>query len=226
MKAYIDDSYDDKDGVYVLAGCIASLENWSALENEWKKLLPNWGTLSSKSNEYHFKMNDMNHDYRRKRVPVFLSTIEKYITGFIYAKINTHELKHAQSRIQVDGVLLEWQEYDAFYFTFRALLDKFHLERQKLIEFLGEEKIDFVFDMQAQKDRVYAMWNNYLKNRPPEVRKYYGEMPKFEDDQKVIQLQSADLIAGWIRSMYLSGTPEKILKLDFEGFSAQKKENF
>jgi hypothetical protein len=222
MQAYIDDSYDDKNGVYVLAGCFASSESWDDFNKEWEKLLPDWGTVNKKNDAYHFKMNDMHHDGRKERLPVFMSTIEKFIHGFVYAKINIYELKRAQNRIQVDGLFIDWKEYDAFFFTFRALLDKFHLERHRMVEVLGEEKIDFIFDEQVQKNRVYAMWDNYINNRSPEIRKYYGEMPRFEDDEKTIPLQCADLMAGWIKNMYVEGTPEKILELDFQGFAPLK----
>lgn len=221
IQAYIDDSYD-RNGVYVLAGCIGSSESWAAFSDEWSKMLPNWGVLNN-NNKYHFKMSEMNATPERlARVPTFLATMEKHILGYVSAKINIAELKRAQVRIAVPGIAIDWTEYDPFFVTFRALLDMFHIERKNMIEMLGEEKIDFYFDDQSQKNRIIAMWDNYIKNRPEEIRNYYGETPRFENDGDFLPLQAADLLAWWVRKMYAEETPEKIRTLDFGTFKPAK----
>ncbi|MGV3581082.1 MAG: DUF3800 domain-containing protein [Methylophilus sp.] len=223
LQAYIDDSYDDDSGVYVLAGFIASENDWRNFTTEWERMLPKWGVINPKTNQYTFKYTLMNNNERAEKIPVFLSTVEKYVLGYITAKINIHDLKKAQNRIVVPDVTLDWKEIDSFFFTFRMLIDRFHLERSKMFEVFSNKRIDFYFDEQSQKKRVETMWGNYLANRPPETKSYYGQMPKFVNDEKCLPVQAADLLAGWAREMYLSETPEKINKLDLEGFNSVRK---
>ena len=216
LQAFIDDSY--KDEIYVLAGCIASEENWVKFSEEWEKMLPKWGTLN-KNGKYHFKMSEMSlNPERLSRVPIFLTTIEKYISGFLSVKINTFELKRAKNRLFVQDHILDWSEWDEFFVTFRILMDNFHLHRKNMLDVFGDEKINFYFDEQTQKKRVFAMWKNYMNNRSKEARKFYGQVPRFEDDNIFLPLQAADLLAWWSRKMYADGTPEKVKSLDFGGF--------
>jgi hypothetical protein len=52
LQAFIDESYNNQTGVYVLGGYIASEEAWAKFSNEWKEMLPN-GT-QDKHGRYHF----------------------------------------------------------------------------------------------------------------------------------------------------------------------------
>jgi hypothetical protein len=66
LQAFIDESYSN-DGTYVLAGYIASVEEWASFSREWQELLP-YGTLD-KDDQFHFKMSEMAiNEERMKRV--------------------------------------------------------------------------------------------------------------------------------------------------------------
>ena len=66
------------------------------------------------------------------------------------------------------------------------------------------------------------MWDDYIKERPNEVRGYYGACPRFEDDEEFDALQAADFWAWWVRKWYEDGTPEKIEAQDFGEWKARK----
>ncbi|MEI2636916.1 MAG: DUF3800 domain-containing protein [Methylotenera sp.] len=226
LQAFIDDSYEN-DGVYVLAGCISNVEGWVNFSKDWQKILPNWGTLNPKTNKYHFKMSEMNATKERmERVPVFLGTIEEHVLGFVYVKINISELNRALNKLQAANadIIIDWACYaDPFYVACRCLLDKFHLQRNEMIEALGEEKIDFYFDEQSNKNSITSIWDSYISERPEQIREYYGATPSFKDDEDFLPLQGADLYAWWVRKCYKDGTPEKIDKLDFGEFKPSKQ---
>jgi len=219
LQAYIDESCDE-DGVFVLAGCISDAESWAAFTKEWEEVLK-YGTLN-KHGRYHFKMSEMAlNEERMSRVPLFLKIIEKYVLGFISAKINVSELKRALSRIRIPNVHINWDALsNPYYVTLRCLLDMFHLERDQVADAIPlDEQIDFIFDYRDEKKTILSIWDEYIKARPDEVKKYYGAAPRFEDDEKFLPLQSADLWAWWVRKWYNEGTPEKILAGDFGEFN-------
>lgn len=219
LQAFIDDSYD-KEGVFVLGGCIASARDWAAFSKDWEKALPRYGVLGPKD-RHRFKMSEMAAlDDRMNRVPIFFSIIEKHVLAFVSARIEIQALRRVRERISVPGCDLVWDEYaDPFYITFRCLMDKFHLERAKMVSAIPiEEKIDFIFDMQSQKGIIYRVWDNYLKHRPEQVAKFYGSPPRFEDDDEYLPLQAADFWAWWVRKWTKEMTPEKILNPSFSSF--------
>ncbi len=219
LQAYIDESCDE-DGVFVLAGCISNAESWAAFTKEWEEVLK-YGILN-KQGRYHFKMSEMAlNEERMSRVPLFLKIIEKYVLGFISAKINVSELKRALTRIRIPNVHINWDALsNPYYVTFRCLLDMFHLERDQMADVIPlDEQVDFIFDYRDEKKTILSIWDEYIKARPDEVKKYYGAAPRFEDDEKFLPLQSADLWAWWVRKWYKEETPEKIKAVDFSEFN-------
>lgn len=219
LQAYIDESCDEG-GVFVLAGCISDAESWVAFTKEWEEVLK-YGVLN-KHGRYHFKMSDMAlNEERMSRVPLFLKIIEKYVLGFVSAKIDISELKRALSRVRIPTVHINWDALsNPYYVTLRCLLDMFHLARNQMVDAIPlDEQIDFIFDYRDEKKTILSIWDEYIKARPDVVKKYYGAVPRFEDDEKFLPLQSADLWAWWVRKWYKEGTPEKIKAVDFSEFN-------
>jgi len=223
LQAYIDDSYN-KNGVFVLAGYIASAESWAAFSKEWEEMLPH-GVLDE-DGRYHFKMSEMAlNDDRMSRVSWFYRIIERHIIGYVSCKIDISELKGIPRRFYIPGAVVDWGLYtNPYYVTFRCLLDMFHNNRARMREAIpDDETIDFYFDEQAEKTAILAMWDWYINSRGEDVRKYYGATPRFEDDKEFLPLQAADLWAWWVRKWYTEGTPEKIAQCEFGIFAPEKK---
>lgn len=226
LQAVIDDSYDPN-GAYVLAGYIASAESWVRFSEEWENLLPL--AVMNKEMKYRFKMAEMaTNEERMSRVPAFYRVIEKHVSVSISAKIHIPDLRRVQARILVPGIDVDWASYANPYFvTFRCLMDKFHIERQRLTEWLPkDQKIDFIFDTQSERREIAAMWSNYILERPDEIREFYGAEPVFKDDEEFLPLQAADFWAWWVRKWYQEGTPEKIQKWSFDEIEPSKAKKF
>ena len=223
IKAYIDDSYDRVTGTYVLAGCISSDELWNEFTDEWLRILPRWGVLNN-NDDYHFHAAEMNR-WRPENIPIFLTTIERYIHGILYIKINIYDLQRALNRILVQGTLIEtWEGYaKPFYFSLRGLMDLFHKNRRIFpAEFFGDSPTDFIFDEQHEERFVVPHWESYLSHRAPEIRQYYGERPVFTSDDQAIPLQAADFFAWWCRKCFLDHTPESIPSFQYPGFVRER----
>lgn len=202
LQAFIDDSRGE-DGTFVLAGHIATAENWVLFSKEWEELLP-YG-VRNKDGNYHFKMAQMAaNPERMARVSAFFRIIEKYIMLSISCKIQVNDLPRARSRLHVPNLAIDYGDMvNPYLVAFRALLDMFHNNKEKMVEFLPlDQAVDFIFDEQAEKKIILSAWDSYLAGRPRESRKHFGATPIFRDDTKCLPLQAADLWAWWAREWY------------------------
>lgn len=204
LQAFIDESYDES-GLFVMAGCISTSENWAQFSVEWEKMLPKWGLLDNQGN-YHFHFREMTTPERISNIGVFLDTLYRHSLGFISIKINKNDLKRARARIFVPNMNIDWAyAEDPYFFTFRALMGMFYQSRGEMKDYFSEEKIDFIFDNHINKNILVSSWDEYLSNVPAKLKKYYDATPRFEDDKEFLPLQGADLFAGLIRRGYKEG---------------------
>jgi hypothetical protein len=221
LQAFIDDSYAP-DGTFVLGGHIASAETWAKFSRDWEEMLP-FG-IRRGDGRFHFKMAEMAaNPERMARVPGFFRIIEKHVLCSISCKINTADLRRARNRLYLSSRPIEWGIVENSYLvTFRGLLDTFHTHKAKFLEGIApvEEKVDFIFDNQAEKKGILATWDEYVTNRPEVSKGTYGATPRFEDDLDFLPLQAADFWALWVRKWYEEGNPQKIGSCDFGTWKA------
>jgi len=192
LQAFIDDSYK-ADGIFVLAGYIATAESWANFSKEWEEILP-LGLRNSEGN-FYFKMSEMALiPERMSRVPAFYRVIEKNTLMALSCSINLRELKKAKQRLSIPGRRIKWGRVcNPYYFTFRCLLEMFHYNKSSLSpDVIPDEKVDFYFDNQAEKKWILPTWDRYIKARREDYRHNYGATPRFEDDLDFLPLQAAD----------------------------------
>lgn len=224
LQACIDDSYTT-DGVFVLGGYIASAEAWADFSREWEQLLPL--TMKNRvSGKHRFKMSEMAR--RMASVPPFYSLIEHTVLASISCKINAIDLENAKKRIWFESGHVEWTlANNIFVMCLRLLLDMFHYGRLNdealKSEIPLDRKVDFYFDTHTSKKIVLEGWEQFIKNRPEEIRQIYGHMPRFENDEEFLPLQAADFWAWWVRKGYEDGNLEKYQRGDFGSFKGTEK---
>lgn len=220
FQAFIDDSYDLASGTFVLGGHIATAERWAEFTKIWGELLP-LGTLN-KYNKYHFKMAEMAAlPERLERVPAFYRAIENGVLLSLSCRVNINQVKRAKARIYVPGVVVDWGFMNnPFLIAFRSLIDLFHGNRDVIDRFIpNDATVDFIFDNQTERKIVHKIWEEYLERRDPEVRRYFGQEPRFEDDTRFVALQAADFWAWWLRKWTDDGViEERLADLDFGGW--------
>ena len=217
FQAFIDDSRNDKSGNFVLAGHIATAEDWADLAREWEGLLPTGGILDA-DRRYHFHMTEMaGIPERMARVPAFFWLIEKHVLLSLSCTVNIRDLQRAKARIWVPHLKIDWGFLNNPYlFAWRALMDMFHTNKHLIDQILPtNQKVDFYFDKQSEKGIILKIWDEYVAKRPDHVRNLFGVRPHFEDDKEFMPLQAADLWAWWVRKWFDDCTPEKIEHCDF-----------
>ena len=223
LQAYMDDSRDDASGTYVLAGYIASVEQWAAFSRDWEALLPL--ATKNKNGECRFKMSEMARAGKMEDVALFRNVIMKHAQMGIAIIINTKALRSKvdnlvaavpipeagiEIEIEIEALKAKWR--DPFFFCFRALLDtipELQTEKSELVPVDGV--VDFWFDKEeANEIYVRSIWDEYLARREPEYRPLYGAKPRFERDEDFPPLQAADFWAWWVRKWTLEFGPEGI----------------
>jgi hypothetical protein len=209
-QAYIDDSIGT-DGTYVLAGHIATTEQWAEFSQEWKALL-RFGTLD-KTGDYHFHMVEMaQSEERMERVIAFRRIIEKYAILSIAIKVNVNDLKAAIHRIYVHGFDINFTHYKhPFIFSLFGLMRTFNENRIKFDHLIpAHEPVHFFFDESEHRRLVTSTWRRFTKSIPDDWRHLYESTPNFGDDKVHLPLQAADLWAWWVRKRYEQGERDRL----------------
>lgn len=210
LQAYIDDSWDES-GTYVLAGYVASVDQWAAFAKEWEDLLPL--ATPNKKGVRRFKMAEMARAGKMEAVPLFYKTIMKHVQMSISIIINKKNLvKQIDNLVGEVGdpawgnVVIDLEPYKKmwrkpFFFAFRALMDTFHREfaANNLENIPLDGIVHFIFDQDDSEAYIRRIWDEYVLKRSPEYRKFYGDRPRFEKDEDFAALQAADFRAWWVR---------------------------
>lgn len=221
LQAYVDDSYTEN-GVFVLAGYVATAAAWASFSQEWEKLLPT--ATRGPSGKFRFKMSEMANQINR--VPAFHCIIENHVLMAISCKIDLGDLERAKQRIWSDNIQIIWgPPHNPNNQVIGYLLTHFHrlrYERQLLVNLLPlDEKVDFYFDLHSDINTLD--WDAFVASETSRsIRELYGAPARFEDDEEFLPLQAADFLAWWIRDGYQNGRLQSYLSGDF-GFWRGKK---
>lgn len=232
FQAFMDESQGG-DGTLVIAGHIATAENWANLSREWEAALPGAiprpdppnglsavkrfrptderpGALPRHRDRFHVHVAEMSEEGRRQKLPVFFRIIERHVALSLSARVHLTEIERAKARVYVPGLQIDWGFMDIpWMVAWRVLMDRFHYSREAVEKVIPlESTIDFYFDERAEKKVIREAWEEYIETRPEPQRQRYGREPRFEDDQDFLGLQAADLWAWWVRKWHAQGAPE------------------
>jgi len=88
---------------------------------------------------------------------------------------------------------------EPYYLAFFGIISGV-ARHQTAVGLTGE--VDFIFDEEVMfKDKIQRDWDAFKANASSDTREFIGDSPVFRDDEKVLPLQAADLIAWWLRKM-------------------------
>jgi Protein of unknown function (DUF3800) len=223
FQAFMDESVSKEE--FVLAGYIAPAEIWAKFSKDWDELLPL--AVQTRDGHFHFKMSEMAARGSMDRVRAFYNIIDKYDELIpVSFRMNLVEFKNAQERMVEFARVMNWElDYQAwtnpYFFSFRTFLNQFHTNAGPVSEAIPSgETVDFIFDDRTEKRFILSAWDEIVEKLAhySEIQLPFGSSPRFEDDQKFLPLQAADLWAWWVREWYEEDSnpvPDKINTLDF-----------
>jgi len=166
------------------------------------------------------------------RVQAFYKVIDKYPDIVpISLRINLEDLGSAKKRLAIFADTMGWTVHlnnwaNPYYLAFRLLLDHFHIHPVPMENIPAGEPVDFIFDERTEKKFILAAWDEIVERLSDEVKHPLGSTPRFENDQKFLPLQAADLWAWWVREWYEEDNhhpPAKINQLDFGTWRGTKR---
>ncbi len=202
LKAYIDESGNGSGDTLVLAGYIATAEQWANFSAEWQEML-------DKLSMADFKMSYMAQSPDRlEKASWFYRPIEKHAICSVSSVINTAKLRGAITKdLQEDRLPVSKRNIDhlnnPYFMAFRILIYSL-VNQQKRMGI--SEPISLVFDKEeTAQERAIGAWCNLKKNSPPQIQALMGSTPIYEDDKKVLPLQAADFFAWWVRKWEKQG---------------------
>jgi hypothetical protein len=193
LQAYFDDSLSTGKAL-VVGGFISDPARWEQFSDAWQKRLDHapWDT---------FKMSevmDRGGDESLEHAKWHYSEIPKFVGGAV-AFIVPIELLH---RLCDEYELPEFLR-DPYHWAYMGIIAQLmhNAEGWKITE-----PVDFIFDERSDKELIMRGWESYSALCPPEQKKLLGRKPQFEDDQRVLPLQAADMWVWWVRKAWLEGT--------------------
>lgn len=218
FQAYIDESGNGDDELFVMGGYIAPAENWARFSDEWQEILEmrssHFPTLE------YFKMSEMKTTPDRLEMTSwFYGLIEKYATTAISCAVPVQGLRRAIDRI-------DWPDYvtdverlkNPYLFGFKSIITG--LAQHPRFEF--SSPVDFIFDDTNDKSRVVGGWDLMKGTQPDHSRHLIGDTPAFKDDKKVLPLQAADLYAHWAFEWHKTGGRELFQEQNFPWKTSKK----
>ena len=198
LQAFIDDSGRGQDPAFVLAGWIASPEQWAEFSDEWKRML-----RQSPRIEF-FKMHQA--WWRKGQFSDWEIADRDQKVAALYAVIE----RFAMKGIKIILPSVVFRDYSSLI-NHRKANDPYFLASFTMMVMISQsqercgidEPLDFIFDRQQELESpVQEAWDALARMSPDGVPRNLGKRPQFNDDKLSMPLQAADLHAWWVRRAY------------------------
>ncbi len=198
LQAYIDGSGGRDRAALILAGYVATVEQWLPFTDEWDAKLKQAG-------KPYVKMSEMASE--PEFAAYFYKVIEQHVAAGIAFAIPIAPLQKVCDEL---GYPSDSPIRNPYYMASKGIINVTAQYQQHEIGL--QEPINFIFDQQSEEGRIRRAWDSYVNGRiPPEVKALTGEKPLFLDDTKHAPLQAADIYAWWLRRKWEEGGMDAFL---------------
>ena len=206
LQAYIDHSCEAE--TFVLAGYLSTAEEWAAFSKEWQALLDDQPVLK------RFEMQEMAQSPERmERASRFYRAIERHVRIAVSCVISVDELRQAVREFNWPPYMVNVEKLeDPYFFAWKATIDMLAQEHASMDL---RERVDFVFDDQAEKDAIRAHWNRYKLPIATETDQFTENDPLFCSVEDSLPLQAADFWAWWVRNWEENAILDGVARLEF-----------
>ncbi len=185
---------------FALAGYLMPADHWGQFSDAWAEVL-----------------------HKEPAIPCFKMANAEYGDGYFQGidkplrRLKVNELAKVvhHFRPQGFGCYLKWDDYNnivagrvparmdsAYAILFYQIIRGTHewqIERTKALT-CGYHKVDFIFDEQGDAGLQAVQWYEPLKaNMAEPYRQMMSGPPEFKDDEEIVALQSADMLAWHVR---------------------------
>lgn len=212
LQAYVDGSGTGDSRFLVIAGHVATSEDWAKFSDAWEARL-------KCAQLPYFKMNEMKN--KPEIAGWFYRLIEEHnIPAAIACVVKTNEIREVELSVKFPDYITNPNSAINPYFWAVKYIVRILAEYQEQLGFY--EPVDFVFDTESEYERVQSSWNILKGAAEPKIAKLLGDTPIYRNDKNTMPLQAADLYAWWILKWVREGVPN--WQKDFP-FPWEKKRN-
>lgn len=190
LELYIDDSASDSrvDKRLVLAGYIQSAEAWKRFTEDWKAELDRPPMLKS------LHMTSSFHGWpehaREAKINALVAVLTRYQPLSIECSI---------SRAVHANALRPHAPHDLRHPYFPCFVGIMYGVARTVAEEGFSGPVQLIFDEQGNVGTEAAVWYVPLKHMDPMLVRVLGDEPRFENDDEVVPLQAADMLAWYVR---------------------------
>jgi hypothetical protein len=189
LRAYIDDSMADG-RVLVMGGFVATPERWERFSDEWRQRLVHAGWSPFHMAEVWARHSDQALEHAKWHY----FTIRDHVQGAVAFAVPLEPLKRAVEKTGLTAL------GNPYHWAIKGIVN---LTAQNQVDWGVEGPIDFIFDERSEKRQIQDAWDVYTATVPQDIRAITGRAPIFENDEKVLPLQAADMWAWWCRKRWL-----------------------
>ena len=207
LIGHADDSGSSDKVVYILSGWIATVEDWDQFSDEWEAIC----VQPPKTPRFHMKTARRKNGRRVRDLAALVCKKTKYRVEAAMSRQNYDKFAKGTVGPQIDN---------PYFFLFYTVI----LATVQLMEKLGlEGSVDWIFDEQGKIGVEAVAWYEFIKERAtPELKRRLGSTPIFRDDDKVLPLKAADMLAWQGRRYVVEDGPEGIPHNDiYDSFLAK-----
>jgi len=179
VDGYADDSAET-DGAYVLAGWMSTAPRWADFSDDYEKAgLPR---------SLHMRTVRRLHGARVRKLAEITERHAAYRVDCLLHRGNYNNIVKGKLRPELDTPY--------FLLFFQVIL-----AAARLLDLTGsDDTIDWIFDEQGKIGLEANNWYWFIKkNAKSNLKRRLGSTPIFRDDEKVLPLKAADLLAWQIR---------------------------
>lgn len=190
LRAFFDDSRQDGH-VLILAGFVANVGQWLGFSDRWQQALtmtqPHWPA---------FKMSQVNlsDPVQLERAEYHYRIIEEFIPSAVCVAIPLQPLEKVMEEFRIE--LKFRNPYYMAWLTTLSIFRNFHVAHG------WSQQIDVFFDRQNNEEKLVAeAWHIMVEDLGETAP--FKNAPMFRDDEDMLPLQAADLLAWWARKNWI-----------------------
>jgi hypothetical protein len=190
LEAYIDDSASDArcDKRLFLAGYIQDEEAWMRLSEDWRSALARSPALNALHMSTCF--SGWSEQEREAKIDALVAVLTKYRPPSIECSV---------SRAAHKALLRPHSPYDLRHPYFVGFIGVLHGVAKTVRAEGLSGPVRLTFDEQGNVGNDAALWFVPLKYSDPSLTEVLGDSPRFANDEEVIPLQVADMLAWYVR---------------------------
>lgn len=195
--AYIDESHGSRNRKFLLlAACVTEYQRWVTFSDEWQAVLD----ASPRIGAFHMReaRNRSGNFQGWEQIDVDLKVIAlTEVIVRLNPYIVTCFVDEGHHGASVGPIIRDVRNpYSTCFMAMTVSIARMQLHHGLTIP------VDYVFDEKGDTEQEALLWYATTKEaQPPEIQKLMGSTPVFRDDEEVLPLQAADLIAWRYRRL-------------------------